>query len=118
MDALADSKSIREPSPDSGRAWLRLAATMLISTIGGVGMWSVVVVLPAVQTEFAVPRAEASLPFTLAMLGLAFGGVVMGRLLDVAGILGPLVLGALSLCIGYLGAAGAGTSLHSPLRTP
>jgi MFS family permease len=80
---------------------------MLVSTIGGVGMWSVVVALPAVQAEFGVPRAAASLPFTLTMLGFAVGGVVMGRLLDLAGILAPLVLGALALGIGYVGAAGA-----------
>jgi MFS family permease len=96
-----------EPLPDSGQAWLRLVATMLVATIGGVGMWSVVVALPAVQAGFGVPRAEAALPFTLAMLGLAFGGVVMGRLLDLAGILLPLVVGALSLSAGYLGAANA-----------
>ncbi len=84
---------------------------MVVSTIGGVGMWSVVVALPAVQAEFAVPRAQASLPFTLTMVGLATGGVIMGRLLDVAGILAALVLGALSLCVGYLGAAGAGSLL-------
>jgi MFS family permease len=111
MAALTAPKSTKEdePLPDSGRAWLRLAATMLVSTVGGVGMWSVVVALPAVQAEFAVPRAEATLPFTLAMLGLAAGGVIMGRLLDFAGILAPLVLGALSLCIGYLVAADAGS---------
>jgi MFS family permease len=102
-------ESAQEITPDSGQAWLRLAATMLVSTIGGIGMWSVVVALPAVQAEFAVPRAEASLPFTLAMVGLALGGVVMGRLLDLAGILVPLILGALSLSLGYLGAAGAGS---------
>src|SRR3984885_10391731 len=97
------------PAPDSGAAWLRLAATILVATVGGVGMWSVVVALPVVQAEFAVPRAQASLPFTLAMLGFALGGVVMGRLLDVAGILGPLAVGALALCLGYLGAASAGS---------
>jgi MFS family permease len=96
---------------DSAQAWLRLIATMVISTIGGVGMWSVVVVLPAVQSEFGVARAEASLPFTLAMIGLALGGVVMGRLLDLAGVLVPLVLGSLLLCAGYLGAAAAGSLL-------
>jgi MFS family permease len=97
------------PVADSGQAWLRLATTMLVSTIGGIGMWSVVVALPAVQADFAVPRAEASLPFTLAMLGFAVGGVVMGRLLDLAGILGPLTVGAVALSLGYLGAAGAGS---------
>ena len=111
MEAVAESKRVKDPAPDSGRAWLRLAATMVVSTIGGIGMWSVVVALPAVQAEFAVPRAQASLPFTLTMVGLATGGVIMGRLLDVAGILAALVLGALSLCVGYLGAAGASSLL-------
>jgi MFS family permease len=82
---------------------------MLVSAIGGIGMWSVVVALPAVQAEFAVPRAEASLPFTMAMVGFAVGGVIMGRLLDLAGILGPLAVGAVALSLGYLGAAGAGS---------
>lgn len=109
MEAFTPAMPAKEAVPDSGRAWLRLAATMLVSTVGGVGMWSVVVALPAVQAEFAVARAQASLPFTLTMLGLAVGGVVMGRLLDVAGVLGPLVLGALALCIGYLGAASSGS---------
>src|SRR5215475_6987024 len=109
VDALTSSKFIKGPAPDSGQAWLRLAATVLISTIGGVGMWSVVVALPPVQAEFAVPRAEASLPFTLAMVGFALGGVIMGRLFDRTGILGPLALGAVALSIGYLGAASAGS---------
>src|SRR5271155_3184585 len=109
MDAPTAPKLAKGPIPDSGQAWLRLAATMLVSAIGGVGMWSVVVALPAVQSEFAVPRAEASLPFTLTMLGFAVGGVIMGRLLDLAGILGPLAVGAVALSIGYLGAASAGS---------
>jgi MFS family permease len=109
MDSPGSPQIISSPAPDSAQAWLRLAATMLISTIGGVGMWSVVVALPAVQAEFAVPRAEASLPFTLAMVGFAVGGVIMGRLLDLAGILGPLAVGAIALSVGYLGAASAGS---------
>ena len=109
MDASAALKIIETPASDSKEAWLRLAATMLVSTIGGVGMWSVVVALPAVQAEFAVARSEASLPFTLAMVGFAVGGVIMGRLLDVFGILGPLCVGAVALGLGYLGAASAGS---------
>jgi MFS family permease len=109
MDTLVASTLAKSPQPDSAQAWLRLAATMLISTIGGVGMWSVVVALPPVQAEFAVPRAQASLPFTLAMVGFALGGVLMGRLFDRTGILGPLALGAVALSVGYLGAAGAGS---------
>lgn len=107
MESLATPKSTNETTPDSARAWLRLGATMLVSTVGGVGMWSVVVSLPAVQAEFGVARAEASLPFTLTMIGFALGGVAMGRLLDRAGILAPLAVGALALGIGYVGAARA-----------
>ena len=97
------------PAPDSGAAWLRLAVTILIATIGGVGMWSVVVALPVVQADFAVPRAAASLAFTLTMVGGATGGVVLGRLLDRAGILPVLLVGATLLAVGYIGAAYAGS---------
>jgi MFS family permease len=109
MEVLVESKSEKAPVSDSGQAWLRLVAAMLVATIGGVGMWSVVVALPAVQSEFGVARAEASLPFTLTMLGVAGGGVVMGRLLDRFGIFVPLSLGAVALGVGYLGAAGSGS---------
>ena len=107
METLKDLKSAFTSVIDSPRAWLRLAATMLLSTVGGVGMWSVVVALPAVQSEFGVPRAQASLPFIFAMLGFAAGGVVMGRLLDRIGILGPISVGAVAIALGYLGAADA-----------
>ena len=45
--------------PDSRRAWTRLAVAVLIGSLGSVGMWSVVVTLPAVQAEFGVARAAA-----------------------------------------------------------
>src|SRR5215475_9221962 len=90
---------------DSPTAWLRLAVAVTISTIGGVGMWSYMVALPAIQAEFGVTRADASLPFTLFMLGFAAGGVLMGRLADRFGIALPLGIGTLTLSAGYLAAA-------------
>jgi len=87
---------------DSGYAWFRLAVSVLLSTVGGVGMWSVVVVLPAVQAEFGVARATASFPYTLTMMGFATGGLLMGRLIDRYGIVRP-VLGAIcALSAGYV----------------
>ena len=56
---------------DGFAAWMRLGAALLIGTLGGVGMWSVVVVLPAVQAEFGVDRGAASLPYSLTMIGYA-----------------------------------------------
>ncbi len=82
-------------------AWLRLAAALALGTIGSIGMWSFVVALPAVQAAFGVARADASLPFTLTMIGFGLGGVVMGRFADRYGIVWPVVIGALALGCGY-----------------
>jgi MFS family permease len=90
---------------ESAYAWSRLAVTLILSTIGGVGMWSVVVALPAVQAEFAVARADASLPYTLTMICFGIAGIGMGRLSDRFGILAPVALGTLLLAAGYVVAA-------------
>ena len=87
---------------ESSYAWGRLAAALLLSAIGGVGMWSVVVVLPTVQAEFGVARADASLPYTLTMILFGLGGILMGRLSDRFGIMIPVIAGALALGLGYL----------------
>ena len=87
---------------DSPAAWLRLLVAMVLSTIGGVGMWSIMVALPTIQADFGVSRANASLPFTMVMFGFAGGGVLMGRLADRFGIAVPLALGTLAVSAGYL----------------
>jgi MFS family permease len=87
---------------DSRYAMLRLGLTLLVMTVGSSGMYVVSVMLPAVQTEFGVARADASLPYTLLMLGFGLGGVLMGKLADRFGVMWPLLFGALSLGIGYV----------------
>ena len=86
---------------DSRASWVRLGLLLLVSSIGGVGMWSVVVTLPAVQAEFGVARAGAALPYTLTMLGFAAGGVVMGRATDQFGIARVSAFAGLMLAAGY-----------------
>jgi MFS family permease len=95
---------------DSPYAWRRLAASLALSSIGGIGLWSVVVSLPAIEAEFAVARGDATLPYTATMVGFAVGGVVMGRLADRVGVIVPVILGALMLGTGYVAASQA-TSL-------
>jgi MFS family permease len=90
---------------DSNRAWLRLGVALLIGSIGSAGMWSFVVALPAVQADFGIARGEASLPFTLTMVGFGLGGIVLGRLADRSGIVLPLMIGALALAAGYFASA-------------
>ena len=89
---------------ESPIAWLRVLTALVLGAIVGVAMWSVPVVLPAVQADFGVARADASLPYTLAMLGYAVGGVLMGRLSDRFGILLPIAVGACALSVGYIAA--------------
>lgn len=108
---------IAKPTPDSSRgvpesfyAWARLWAALLLSAIGGVGMWSVIVALPAVQAEFGVARSAASLPYTMTMICFGFGSILMGRLSDRFGIFVPVVGGTVGLGVGYLAASQA-TSL-------
>jgi MFS family permease len=87
---------------DSRAAWIRLAAVIGLGTVGGAGMWSVVVALPHVQAEFGATRGAASLPYTLTMLGFAAGGMLMGRLADRFGIMRPLLCATVMLAAGYV----------------
>ena len=100
---------------DGFKAWMRLGAALLIGTLGGVGMWSVVVVLPAVQAEFGVDRGAASLPYSLTMIGYAIGSVFMGRWTDRVGVFRPVVAGALALGVGYVATAYARNLLEFAL---
>ena len=95
-------------APDGRHAWWRLAASLALSTIGGVGLWSAVIVLPTIEAEFGVGRGGASMPYTATMVGFAVGGVLMGRVADRFGIRLPLIFGTLMLAVGFLVAALAG----------
>ncbi|MBT6095197.1 MAG: MFS transporter [Rhodospirillaceae bacterium] len=95
---------------DSPYAWRRLAVALALCTIGGIGFWSVVVALPAIEAEFGVDRGSASLPYFATLSGFAAGGILMGRLADRYGIVLPVILGAVMLGLGYIAAAQA-TSL-------
>ncbi|WP_431271169.1 MFS transporter [Dankookia sp. P2] len=91
-----------EDGVDSRYAWMRLAASVSLSTLGGVGLWSIVVALPAVQAEFGTARADAALPYTLTTLGFAAGGILMGKLSDRFGVLVPVLIGIVALAAGYV----------------
>jgi MFS family permease len=95
---------------ESPYAWLRLAASVLLGTIGSVGLWSYVVALPIVQSDFGVTRADASLAYTLTMIGFGVGAVAIGGLVDRFGIIAPLMISTLLLGLGFI-ASGLAPSL-------
>ena len=96
-------------APDSRYAWTRLLVTLALMTIGSGAMYVVAVVLPAVQAEFGVARADASLPYTLMMVGFGLGGVAMGRLADRFGVMRVVLLGAAGLGTGFVAAGLSGS---------
>ena len=102
MSAPADANLI-----DSRAAAWRLLVTVLLVTLGNSSMYVVSVVLPVVQAEFGISRANASLPYTVMMLCLGLGGMWMGKWADRWGIARVLTLGAAAVCGGYLLAASA-----------
>lgn len=111
MDSTEIRNTGRSGGVDSTYAWLRLVLSMGLATIGGAGMWSVIVVLPAVQYDFAVDRADASLPYTATMVGFAFGNLLIGRFVDRFGISLPLALASVGLGGGFLLASQSGSLL-------
>jgi MFS family permease len=98
------------PVADSRQAWLRLIVALALMTIGSSAMYVVSVVLPAVQKEFGVARADASLPYTLLMIGFGAGGILMGRLADRRGVMLVSLIGAVGLAAGFV-LAGMSTTL-------
>ena len=96
--------------PESTYAWLRLIAALGLMTLGGSGMYGIAVALAPVQAEFGVTRGDASLPYTLTMLGFGIGGILMGRLADRFGVVVPVMIGAVGLGSGFV-LAGTAPSL-------
>ena len=87
---------------DSGYAWRRLAASVTLSTLGGIGMWCLAVALPAVQTDLGVSRADISFAYSMNMMGFFVGGVVAGRLVDRRGIVLTSIVSAIGLAAGFV----------------
>jgi MFS family permease len=110
VHAPSDHRDSSLFTPDSRLAWVRLGLALAIASIGGVGMWSVVVVMPGVQAEFGASRGAVSLAFTMGMLGFGLGGVGTGKITDRFGI-----VTAIALSIAVLGSAYVAAGLSSTL---
>lgn len=92
---------------DSRYAFWRLVISLLAMLMGSSCMFVVAVVMPEVQAEFGVSRSEASLPYTLMMIGFGVGGVYMGKLVDRWGVTSALLIGSVGILVGFIW---AGTS--------
>lgn len=95
---------------DSRYSWIRLCITLGVAVIANVGMWAIIVIMPAVEAEFSSGRAEASLPYTSTMIGFAVGNFVIGRAVDRFGVTRSLIAATLGIAVGY-GMATLSTSI-------
>lgn len=90
---------------DSRYSWTRLALSLGLSVVGSVGMWSVVVVLPEIQAELGLDRADATLPYVAMTIGFALGNLTLGRAIDRFGITPVMILAAFVIAVGFAGSA-------------
>ena len=86
---------------DSRYSWLRLFTTLCISALGNVGMWAIVIIMPAVENEFNIDRNTVSLLYTVTMIGFGLGNFILGRLVDRHGIFIVLTFSALTIGTGF-----------------
>ncbi|MEQ8922770.1 MAG: MFS transporter [Roseovarius sp.] len=96
---------------DSRYSWIRLGLSLGLAIVGNIGMWAVIVVLPDMQAEFGIDRANASLPYVATMLGFALGNLTLGPAVDRWGISPVLALAAGALSVGFGLAAISGSVL-------
>ena len=91
---------------------VRLFASLFLMAIAGSAMYAAILVLEPAAAEFGTGRGAGSMPYTLFMIGFAFGGVMMGRISDRFGIVAPALLASLCLPAGLLFAARATELWH------
>lgn len=109
MTQAASDQTASDKLPDSPYAVARLLVTLALMTVGASGMYVIAVVLPTVQAEFDVARADASMPYTFLLIGFGVGGMLMGYLADRFGVMVPLLISAVGLGAGYCAASMAGS---------
>ncbi len=87
---------------DSIKSWIRLILLFTIGVIGTVGMWSVVVVMPAIENEFNIDRGQASLLYATTMVGFGLGNFLIGKIIDKFGLKSPIIFAIIILVSSYL----------------
>ena len=80
---------------------------LVIGLVANAGMWAVVVIMPAVEAEFALTRAETSLPYMLSMLGYGLGNFTIGRWVDRVGIATALIGASFGIAVSFFAATQA-----------
>ena len=89
-----------ETKVDSVYAWITALASLLLATIGAGIFYLVGIAIVPYAQEWSISVEEASRPYGAAMLGMGFGGLLMGWLADRYGAFFPTFVGAISIGAG------------------
>jgi MFS family permease len=92
---------------DSRYSWVRMGLTVTVAMVINAGMWLIISIMPAMQVELGVDRADASLPYTLTMIGFALGNFFIGRAVDRFGVSLCLIGAAIGVALGMILAVGS-----------
>ena len=98
---MYDSSYSSSSVHDSPYSWFRLTITLIIAVFANTGMWAVVTIMPALETDFETARSVTSLPFTLTMIGFAVGNLVIGRIIDRFGVIISVIAAAIASASAY-----------------
>jgi MFS family permease len=101
------------PSIETRSSWVAaIVSVVLLSTSFG-ALWITAVGLKAIAADLGGVRSAPSLASSLGWLGTAVGGVIMGRIAERYGIRWPVIIGAVSICIGlYISTLGQAWQLY------
>ena len=84
---------------DRSYSWFRLTVTLIIAIFANAGMWAVITIMPALESDFETTRSVTSLPFTLTMIGFAVGNLIIGRIIDRFGVIISVIAAAVARAI-------------------
>ena len=87
-------------SVESRSSWIVASVVLLVLTLAFGAPWIVVVALKTIAAENGGLRTVPALASSLAWIGLASGGVVMGWVAERAGTRLTVIFGSIMICAG------------------
>lgn len=89
--------------------WVIVGASVLLMAVGSGSLYVCVVALKLIAAEFDWPRSIPSLGYSMGVLGMGLGGILMGRWSDRAGVTPPALVASLAIPLGaYLASLSQG----------
>ncbi len=96
--------------PDSGYAWLVAVASVALASVGGGSYFLIAVAMQPIAAEFEIGTGPLSLAYSMAMLGMGFGGIAAGAIADRRGVVWTAVIGVLGVAAGAYAVSGSESS--------